>query len=406
MVKNSRTPILFAGALLVGVAAGAIGMMSMRGGDGPYASTPGQATHAMGAAPTSTAFVMAVAGNCDMAPVLPHAGSGDGQESLQAKPDAANAGEVASLILRGKEAAAAGRQHDAEVGFLNACRSAAALTDGDPIPLADSMYQLGRLYANAAALGSPQAKPLFQRAERLYSASLEAYRARYGDNGEKTHYAQQGLLTVQQATGGKAPVAIAKAAPPLTAASSAPAPVAPLDAAATSGSAPVAASGLPSPAASAGLTATLPTPEPAKLAKASTDADKAAAVPHPKPRSTLPRSTRDEPEGTDFSSMQEAARERPDNLPAPIIDTQPRSRSVQERTTPDTTTAAVEEPRPRTSSRRSAQRDDAAAYGSDAVADQPLPRRARAADAGEEISLPPATASGSTGVPGGDGGSQ
>ena len=33
-------------------------------------------------------------------------------------------------------------------------------TEGDPIPLADAMYQLGRLYANAGALGSPQAKAL------------------------------------------------------------------------------------------------------------------------------------------------------------------------------------------------------------------------------------------------------
>jgi hypothetical protein len=40
------------------------------------------------------------------------------------------------------------------------------------------MYQLGRHYANVAAFGRPNSTDLFQRAERLYSVSLEAYRAR------------------------------------------------------------------------------------------------------------------------------------------------------------------------------------------------------------------------------------
>jgi hypothetical protein len=342
MVRKARTSLLVGLALLVGVAAGAVGMMSLRGGDGPYATTPGQATHVMGGAPESTAFVMAVAGNCDVAPVLPRAGSGDGQDSLQAKPGAAEPGEVASLILRGKEAAAAGRQQDAEVSFLNACRKAAVLTNGDPIPLADSMYQLARLYANTGALGSPQAKPLFQRAERLYSASLEAYRARYGDKAEKTRYARQGLLTVQQATGGKPPVAIAKVTPP---------PAAPA-AAATQAAAPQAAA--PQPVAAP--------PVPAHVAAANApSASDAAPTPapapakawHPKPRSTMPRSRREEPDRTAISSAPQADR------------------------TADTTAVV-------------------------SAAPQPRPRRARVADPGDEIALPPATASGNAGVAGGD----
>ena len=208
---------------MAGVAAGAIGMMSLRGGDGPYAASPAASARSMGGAPATTAFIKAVAGNCEMAPVLSSAGTGDGHAILQANPAAATAAEVASLILDGKEAAASGHQRDAEIDFLNACRNSAALPDSDGIPLADSMYQLGRHYANVAAFGSPNSRDLFQRAERLYSASLEAYRARYGEGHEKTKFAQAGLATVQQVTGGTPPTVVAKAPTP---SGPAPAPVA------------------------------------------------------------------------------------------------------------------------------------------------------------------------------------
>lgn len=250
MVKKLRKEVLFGVGLLVGVAAGAVGMMSLRGGDGPYATSP--PTRAMGAAPASTAFVTAVSVHCEMAPILPSAGEGDGREVLQTKPGAGTADEVGSLILAGKEAAASGHRRDAEVAFLNACRNAAALTDGDPIPLADAMYQLGRHYATVGALGGvAKSKELFQRSERLYSASLEAYRARYGDDHEKTKFAQAGLETVLQATGGKAPAAIAKVQPPAAPAQPAPEP------------APVAAAPAPAPHPTA-----TPAAEPAPVAVA------------------------------------------------------------------------------------------------------------------------------------------
>ena len=86
-----RKATLFGGALVAGVAAGAIGMMSLRGGDGPYASSPAPATRTMGAAPASTAFLSAVAGNCELAPMLPAAGEGDGREVLQSKAAAVSA---------------------------------------------------------------------------------------------------------------------------------------------------------------------------------------------------------------------------------------------------------------------------------------------------------------------------
>lgn len=332
MVKNSRKSLLFALGLVLGVAAGAVGMLSLRDGDGPYTGgTPLPSTRSMGA-PASTAFVAAVAGNCEMAPVLPSAGNGDGREVLQGKPGAASDGEVASLVLSGKEAAAAGRQRDAEIDFLNACRNAATLKDGDPIPLADAMYQLGRHYANVAALGGSRNKDLFQRAERLYSASLEGFRARYGEDHEKTKFAREGLITVQQATGGKPPAALAKAPPPPPAA---PAPAAPAVEAAASAPAVVtapAAAPIQAPVVQA-------PPEPAKpeVAKAPSEPPKRA------PRITnTPRATE---EARPRDSAPVLAEPRP---VAP--GTPPRA---ERRVEPETPAAAIPEERPRPQVRRS-----------------------------------------------------
>ena len=344
MVKKSRTGVLVGLALLVGVAAGAVGMLSLRGGDGPYASAPARATRSMGGAPETTAFITAVSGNCEMNPVLPGAGAEDGHEQLQAKAGAASPDEVASLILSGKEAAASGHRRDAEIEFLNACRNAAALQDGDPIPLADAMYQLARLYANVSALGEVKDKQLYPRAERLYSASLEAYRARYGENSEKTRFAREGLITVQQATGGKPPTAIAKTSPP-----PATAPVA-----AASATAPVAAASAPAPVAAASSPAPVVAAGPVNPAeeKSATPVTKAEPERKPQPRR---RSVREEPP-----------------LPAPIIvdGDAPRSRD-------DTASMSLPQPEvqaPRV--RRAAPRSEESDVSVDAL---PPPRRARVA---------------------------
>jgi len=286
VLTNSRNRVLWgAGGLLAGVALGAITMMSLRGGDGPYSSSPPHATRSMGAASAdASAFVTAVASNCDMAPMLPTAGEGDDRVVLQTKP-AASSSEVASLILSGKEAAAAGRRRDAEVSFLNACRSAAALRDGDGLPLADAMYQLGRHYANAAAFGASRSRELLERAERLYSASLEGYRTRLGPAHEKTRFAQEGLVTVQQVTGGQgaavakappAPAAAPLAAPPPAEVAKAPKPAKPPVPAAP----PVAQRAMKTPAAREQPKAA---PEPATRAAAADPADNVVAAPAPRP---------------------------------------------------------------------------------------------------------------------------
>ena len=348
MVHNSRKGMLFGVlGLLVGVAAGAVGMMSLRGGDGPYATSP--PTNAMGAGPASTAFVTAVAGNCEMAPVLPSAGEGDGRERLQAQPGAASSSEVAALILAGKEAAAAGRQRDAEIDFLNACRNAATLKDGDPAPLADAMYQLGRHYANVAAFGQAgKGKDLFQRAERLYSASLEGFRARYGDDHEKTKFAREGLLTVQQATGGKAPVAIAKA-PPAPAA--APAPAAPVVAAPASAPTPTVAAAAPDseakkPAEAAARTA------PESVATAPVEAPRASPEPRPKRRAAAPQ--RSAPVPVPVPERASESEAQADAAPPPVTErrTQRPVDTAAERRPPPSFEAEVQPPRPRPQVRR------------------------------------------------------
>lgn len=372
MIQDSRKAMLFGVGLLVGVAAGAMGMLSLRGGDGPYASMPA-GTRSAGAGASSTAFLAAVAGNCELAPLLPGAGDGDGRERLQDKPDAATPDEVATLILSGKEAAASGRQRDAEVSFLNACRNAAALPQGDVAPLADAMYQLARHYANAAAFGAPKSRELFQRAERLYSASLEGFRAGYGEGHEKTRFAREGLVTVQHATGGKAPAAIAKAAPqpaaPAPVAEAAPAPAAP-----------------PEPAQATPAVATAPAPAAAKAP--------APATPTPVAKAPAPAPTAAgaEPQRPVRSAERRAGEEAGSSG------------------TNSTNSVATDEPqRPRTTTRRSAPRENDPAATADVAADAPpsaaparRPRPAPAETA--EPSAPdtstsgaPATASGSVG---------
>ncbi|MEJ8834966.1 lysozyme inhibitor LprI family protein [Ramlibacter sp. AN1133] len=248
MAMNWQKGVLFAVGLTVGVAAGVAGVMawhdsqSSRGPDPSRTLGGPAATSAVAPAAASTA-VVAAGKECGVAPLLPRKGAEDGKLSLQAKPGAASAPEVAALILSGKEAAASGRERDAEVAFLNACRNAALLAS-EPIPAADAMYQLARHYANVAAFGAQPARELYARAERFYSASLLTYTARYGAGHEKTRFASEGLKTVQQATGGNGPVEVARVEAPKPAAP-APAPAPAPAQAAAPGQAPAVAAAPP-----------------------------------------------------------------------------------------------------------------------------------------------------------------
>jgi hypothetical protein len=224
MAMTMRTGGLFAAGLLVGVALGGWAVIHAHdkavwqdNGPGTHAATMGNApaSAATGtsqtpvaapaqAAPAAAPVVASAvaAKSCDTTAIVPR-GREDGQESLQSAPSTATASEVSALLLTGKEAAASGRMRDAEIVFLNACRDAQVVQGKDAaLTLADAMYQLGRHYATVAQSGSASRTELLSRSQRLYQAALQTYQARYGDKGEKTRFAQQGLATVQRLAGG------------------------------------------------------------------------------------------------------------------------------------------------------------------------------------------------------------
>lgn len=213
MIARRYKGTLFAAGLLLGAAVGGAAVfMSLHRTSTPDVparpaatevgrkEAPPEAVKAVARAPAPAATVTA---HCDFAPMLSKSGRDDGQERLQARPSGGSAGEVGRLILSGKEAAAAGRVRDAEIAFLNACRSAERVEHAEGTPLADAMYQLGRHYGNVAQSRGSRKPELVQRARLLYTASLQAYRDRYGEKHEKTRFAEQGLAALP---GGSAPV--------------------------------------------------------------------------------------------------------------------------------------------------------------------------------------------------------
>ena len=152
------------------------------------------------AAAAAPSFVQQPA--CPLQPAAPVAGRKDGQFVLQSDLPDVTAGNIASFIVLGKEAAAAGRPRDAEVAFLMSCRVAEKLKGADSADLADAQYQLGRLYASLALEEGPGARArraeLRKRAERLYEASLRTYQAKYSPAHEKTRFAAEGLAALKQ----------------------------------------------------------------------------------------------------------------------------------------------------------------------------------------------------------------
>jgi hypothetical protein len=136
---------------------------------------------------------------CAYAPVVERAGHDDGQELLQPPTADATAAQAAALLLTGKEAAAAGRQRDAEIDFLNACHVAEIAAGAQGLPVAEAQYQLARHYGNLLLAGAANRAELRRRAEELYTGSFQLFRAIYGERGEKTRFAREGLAAVEQA---------------------------------------------------------------------------------------------------------------------------------------------------------------------------------------------------------------
>ena len=142
---------------------------------------------------------------CPAQPTTPAAGKKDGQYVLPADLSDMTVANIAPFIVVGKEAAAAGRPRDAEVAFLMSCRVADTLKGRDSVEAADAKYQLGWLYSRIALEGGSTSgaaganRPeMLKRAELMFSDSVLAYRARYGEGHEKSRFAAEGLALIQQ----------------------------------------------------------------------------------------------------------------------------------------------------------------------------------------------------------------
>jgi hypothetical protein len=139
---------------------------------------------------------------CSVQPATAAANEKDGRFPLQADVSGLIAADMASFIVLGREAAAAGRPRDAEVAFLMSCRVAEKLKGADSVESADAKYQLAAHYARLAVASGPAAgadRPeLLKRAERLYSESSQAYAVKYGQANEKSRFAAEGLASARQ----------------------------------------------------------------------------------------------------------------------------------------------------------------------------------------------------------------
>ncbi|TWO69834.1 hypothetical protein FN976_18640 [Caenimonas sedimenti] len=164
---------------------------------------------------------------CEFEPVIKAAGSEDGTSRIPADLTGRTAAGVPPLLVTGKESAAAGRQRDAEVAFLTACRIGRELGPPGSGVYADAKYQLGRHYAMVArTTESDASRPeLLRRARVLYTDALQALRAQHGESHEKTRFAAQGLAALPPAGADDEAPKTAKADPaPKPAADPAPKP--------------------------------------------------------------------------------------------------------------------------------------------------------------------------------------
>jgi hypothetical protein len=239
--------------------------------------------------------------NCAFDSAVEPAAKSDGQFNVLADLSG-NASTDAPVFIRlGKDAAAAGRLHDAEVAFLMSCRVAARFLGPDSVQAAEAKYELGRHYAHVAQGPAPAGAiraELLKRAELLYSDSVREYGTRYGQAHEKTRLAAEALAAVRQREPAAPPrqppqTAAVKPAEPAVAAaktaSSAPAPQKPPQAAALA-KAPAA------PPRQVPQTAAVKPPEPAvaaaRPASSASLPPAPAAAPKPPPRKTeVARST-------------------------------------------------------------------------------------------------------------------
>lgn len=207
MTTNKRQEAIFAsGILLGGVAAALVGAGILS--DAPLTSASSN-TAKSASAPQASGQVL----TCPLEPAAAAAGKKDGQFPFQANLSGLAATEIGSFLVIGKDAAAAGRQRDAEVAFLMSCRIADKLKGAHSVESADAKVQLGGHYAQLALDGGfadqTSRLELRKRAEFLYLDSLATYTSAYGQAHEKSRFAADGLAAVRQQTSVQAGVATA-----------------------------------------------------------------------------------------------------------------------------------------------------------------------------------------------------
>lgn len=194
MAQAGRTWGIFAAGLALGLGA-AWFLLSDRGNTPAPRAAP-KASRPAAAVAAPAAPVAAVKADCGDDLLLAKSDARDGDVALlETRSTTAAEEQARDFIVQGKEAAAGGRRRDAEANFINACRVAEKLPASASELLADAMYRLGRLYAQAAP-DAPRRQQLTQRATELHTAALQTYRAKLGDGAEKTRFAAAGLAAL------------------------------------------------------------------------------------------------------------------------------------------------------------------------------------------------------------------
>ena len=207
MTINKRQGVLFASGILLGGVAAAV-MSAKILSDAPLIPASG-VTATSASAPQASGRVL----TCPLEPAVAAAGKKDGQFPFQANLSGLTATEIGSFLVIGKDAAAAGRQRDAEVAFMMSCRVADKLKGAYSVESADAKAQLGGHYARLALdggfAGQASRPELLRRAEFLYLDSLNTYSSSYGPADEKSRFAADGLAAVRQQTGAQVKAAVA-----------------------------------------------------------------------------------------------------------------------------------------------------------------------------------------------------
>lgn len=130
---------------------------------------------------------------CPSSAIVAAAGETDGKGSYDGTSDASRS------IVSGKEAAASGRDRDAEAAYLAACRVPVPAGDGKAALLhADAKYNLARHYASLAEEGAAGRDELLKRAGTLLEYSLAVYQSHLGQSSEKVNFSLQAIAALRE----------------------------------------------------------------------------------------------------------------------------------------------------------------------------------------------------------------